>query len=161
MKTHDSLRGIVLSAMFLISAVPALADDYFDQITVFSHGRITRFVEMPITVYITPALQTKEYLSALRYAMRQWEAVSDGKVQFQETPASEEADISVRWGYSGAEQTDMTYGRAELTRHHVPRGEDSDRIGVWDFSVEIILSLPKPSVESRLSGGRDTDGLPA
>ena len=151
MKTLDSLRGIVLSVMFLISALSALADDYFDQITVFSHGRITRFVEMPITVYITSALQTEEYLSALRYAMQHWEAVSDGKVQFQESQVSEDADIWVRWGYSGAEQTDMNYGRAELTRHHVPRGEDSDRIGAGDFSVEIILSLPKPSAESRLS----------
>ena len=140
MKTHNSLRGIVLFAMFLISAVSALANDYFDQITVFSHGRITRFVEMPITVYITSALQTEEYLSALRYAMRQWEVVSDGKVQFQESQVSDDADIWVRWGYSGAEQTDMTYGRAELTRHHA-----------GDFSVEIILSLPKPSAESRLS----------
>ncbi len=140
MKTHDSLRGIVLSAMFLISALSALADDYYDQITVFSHGRITRFVEMPITVYIASALQTAEYLSALRYAMRQWEVASYGKVQFQESRESEEADIWVRWGHSGAEQTDMTYGRAELTRHHSA-----------DFSVEIILSLPKPSAESRLS----------
>ena len=140
MKTLDSLRGIVLSVMFLISALPALADDYFDQITVFSHGRITRFVEMPITVYITSALQTEEYLSALRYAMQHWEVISDGKIQFQELQTSEDADIWVRWGYSGSEQTDMTYGRAELTRH--PAG---------DFSVEIVLSLPKPSAESRLS----------
>lgn len=151
MKTHDLLRGIVLSAMLLISALSAWADDYYDQITVFSHGRITRFVEMPITVYIASALQTEEYLSALRHAMRQWEVASYGKVQFQESQASEDADIWVRWGYSGAEQTDMTYGRAELTRHHVPRGEDSDKIGAEDFSVEIILSLPKPSAESRLS----------
>ena len=151
MKTHDSLRGIVLSAMFLISALSAWADDYYDQVTVFSHGRITRFVEMPITVYIASALQTEEYLSALRHAMRQWEVASYGKVQFKESRESEDVDIWVRWGYSGAEQTDMTYGRAELTRHHVPRGEDSDRIGAGDFSVEIILSLPKPSAESRLS----------
>ena len=140
MKTLDSLRGIVLSVMFLIYALSALADDYFDQITVFSHGRITRFVEMPITVYITSALQTEEYLSALRYAMQHWEAVSDGKVQFQESQVSDDADIWVRWGYSGSEQTDMTYGRAELTRHHAGA-----------FSVEIVLSLPKPSAASRLS----------
>ena len=83
MKIHESFRGIVFSVMFLLSAVSVLADDYFDQITVFSHGRITRFVEMPIAVYITPTLQAR-YLPALRYAMRQWEAVSDGKIQFQE-----------------------------------------------------------------------------
>ena len=154
MKTHDSLRGIVFSVMFLISAVSVLAErpighrpvmtdrtlDYFDQITVFSQGRITRFVEMPITVYITPALQTTGYLPVLRYAMRQWEAVSDGKVQFQELQTGEATDIWVRWGYSAVANTDMTYGKAELTRHHA-----------GDFSVEIILSLPKPSMTEKLT----------
>ena len=139
MKIHGPLRGIVLSVILLISAVSALADDYFDHITVFSHGRITRFVEMPITVYITPTLQVS-YLPALRYAMRQWEAISDGKIQFQELRTSEDADISVRWGHGEAANMDMTYGRAELTRH---------RTG--DFSVEIILSLPKLSASEKLS----------
>ena len=139
MKIREPLRGIVFSVMFLISAVSALADDYFDQITVFSHGRITRFVEMPITVYITPTLQAT-YLPALRYAMRQWEAVSDGKIQFQELQTSKDADIWVRWGYGEAANMDMTYGKAELTRH---------RTG--DFSVEIILSLPKLSASEKLS----------
>ena len=139
MKIHNSFRGIVFSVMFLISTVSALADDYFDQITVFSHGRITRFVEMPITVYITPTLQAT-YLPALRYAMRQWEAVSDGKIQFQELRTSKDADIWVRWGYSDPANMDMTYGKAELTRH-----------SAGDFSVEIILSLPKPSISTKLS----------
>ena len=153
MKIHDSIRGVLLSVVFLVSAVSALAErpighrpvmtdrtlDYFDQITVFSHGRITRFVEMPITVYITPALQAS-YLPALRYAMRQWEAVSDGKIRFQELRTNKDADISVRWGYSDPANMDMTYGKAELTRH---------RTG--DFSVEIILSLPKPSISAKLS----------
>ena len=153
MKIHGPLRGVVLSVILLISAVSALAErptgyrravtdwtlDYFDQITVFSHGRITRFVEMPITVYITPALQTAAYLPALRYAMRQWETVSDGTVQFQESRASEDADIRVRWGYGGVVNTDMPYGKAELTRHLA-----------GDFSVEIILSLPDSSVAEKL-----------
>ena len=139
MKIREPLRGIVFSVMFLISTVSALADDYFDQITVFSHGRITRFVEMPITVYITPTLQAT-YLPALRYAMREWEAVSDGKIQFQELQTSKDADIWVRWGHGEAAYMDMTYGKAELTRH---------RTG--DFSVEIILSLPKPSISEKLS----------
>ena len=139
MKVHGLIRGVIFCVIFVISAVSALADDYFDQITVFSHGRITRFVEMPITVYITPALQAA-YLPALRYAMQQWEAVSDGKIQFQELQASKDADIWVRWGHGEAAYMDMTYGKAELTRH---------RTG--DFSVEIILSLPKPSLSAKLS----------
>ena len=139
MTIHSPLRGIVISVILLIFTISALADDYFDQITVFSHGRVTRFVEMPITVYITPTLQAT-YLPALRYAMRQWEAVSDGKIQFQELRTSKDADIWVRWGYGKAANMDMTYGRAELTRYHT-----------GDFSVEIILSLPKPSISAKLS----------
>ena len=95
---------------------------------------------MPITVYITPTLQTGGYLPALRYAMRQWEAVSDGKIQFQELQTSKDADIWVRWGHGTVANMDITYGKAELTRHHN-----------GDFSVEIILSLPKPSVSEKLS----------
>ena len=139
MKIHRPLPGIVLCVILLIFAVSAVADDYFDQITVFSHGRITRFVEMPITVYITPALQAT-YLPAIRYAMRQWEAASDGKIQFQESRTSKDADIWVRWGYGTAANMDMTYGRAELTRHHA-----------GDFYVEIVLSLSKPSISEKLS----------
>ena len=139
MKIYGLLVGVILFITFLAFAVSALADDYFDQITVFSHGRITRFVEMPITVYITPALQAS-YLPALRYAMRQWEAVSDGKIQFQELRTSKDADIWVRWGHGETANMDMTYGKAELTRH---------RTG--DFSVEIILSLPKLSASEKLS----------
>ncbi len=141
MKTHGLLAGVVLSVMLLglALALSALAEDYFDQITVFSHGRITRFVEMPITVYITPALQVT-YLPALRYAMRQWEAISDGKIQFQELQTSKDADIRVRWGHGGVANMDITYGKAELTRHHA-----------GDFSVEIILSLPDSSVAEKLS----------
>lgn len=139
MKIREPLRGILFSVMLVIYPVSALADDYFDQITVFSHGRITRFVEMPIAVYITPTLQAT-YLPALRYAMRQWEAVSDGKIQFQELQTSKDADIWVRWGHGEAAYMDMTYGKAELTRH---------RTG--NFSVEIILSLPKPSLSEKLS----------
>lgn len=139
MKIDGPLQGLILCVILLAFAVSAVADDYFDQITAFSHGRITRFVEMPITVYITPALQTT-YLPAIRYAMRQWEAVSDGKIRFQELQTGKGADIWVRWGYGSAVKTDMTYGKAELTRPHT-----------GDFSVEIVLSLPKPAVSGKLS----------
>ena len=72
------------------------------------------------------------------------------KVQFQELQTGEAADIRVRWGYSGVENTDMTYGKAELTRHYG-----------GDFSVEIILSLPKPRHDGQTVAGRDSDGLSA
>ena len=93
------------------------ADDYFDQVTVFSEGRITRFVEMPITVYISPILRTKGYLPALRDAMRQWEETSDGTIQFQEWPTSVEADIVVGWTSSALIRViDTPLGTTSFTR---------------------------------------------
>ncbi|MDE0634723.1 MAG: hypothetical protein OXI43_02550 [Candidatus Poribacteria bacterium] len=44
--------------------------DYFDHITLFSDGRITRFTQMPIQVYISPIIKGSSYLPELCYAMR-------------------------------------------------------------------------------------------
>ena len=92
--------------------------DYFDQITLFSGGRITRFTEMPIRVYISPTLKALPYLSEIRYAMRTWEAATDGKIRFQETETPEQADIQVNPTYSGRLGfLDTRLGSANLTRH--------------------------------------------
>ena len=131
LKNHGLLTGIVLSATLLVAVASGTADDYFDQITVFSDGRITRFVEMPIIVYISPMLRTEAYLSALRYAMREWEAVSDGKIQFQESEVSEGTDIRVSWAGGGLMTvTDTPLAKTELTR-----------LTTTDFRAEIILVL--------------------
>ena len=112
-------------------------DDYFDQITVFSEGRITRFVEMPITVYISPVLQTKGYLLALRDAMRQWEETSDGKIWFQESPVSEGADIVVGWTSSALMRIiDTPLGKTSFTRLN----DTQFRVNITLIHPESILS---------------------
>ena len=80
---------IVSILIFLSIAAPAFpADDYFNHITVFSDGKITRFTQMPIRVHIAPTPMGIEgvetYLESFRYAMREWEAAADGRIQFQE-----------------------------------------------------------------------------
>ena len=40
----------------------ALSADYFEQVTLFSGGRITRFTQMPIRVHISPTLKALPYL---------------------------------------------------------------------------------------------------
>ena len=119
-------------------ALPGFADDdYFDQITVFSEGRITRFVEMPITVYISPVLQTKGYLLALRDAMRQWEETSDGKIWFQESPVSEGADIVVGWTSSALIRIiDTPLGKTSFTRLN----DTQFRVNITLIHPESILS---------------------
>lgn len=125
----------VMSFVFLCSLIfgfPTIGitgDDYFDYITVFSSGRIARFTEMPIRVYISPMLRTDAYLNAIRYGMRQWESASAGIIQFSETQVSGDADIRVSWGTAGLwPVTEVTGAKAELTRL------DGDRI-----RVEIVL----------------------
>ena len=119
----------LFSAIFGLPKVSVSEEDYFDYVTIFSSGRIARFTEMPIRVYITPMLKTDAYLSAIRYGMRQWESASGGIIQFVETEANGDADIRVSWGTAGLWPiTEVTGAKAELTRL------DGDRI-----RVEIIL----------------------
>ena len=92
--------------------------DYFDYITLFSHGRITRFTQMPIRVYISPVLKESPYLPEIRYAMQAWHTASDGDIQFEETETPQNTDIRVSWGYTGllTDFQDTRLGSAELTR---------------------------------------------
>ena len=117
------------SAIIGLPNVSVSEEDYFDYITIFSNGRIARFTEMPIRVYISPMLRTEAYLDAIRYGMRQWESASGGIIQFEETEANGDADIRVSWGTAGLWPiTEVTGAKAELTRL------DRDRI-----RVEIVL----------------------
>ena len=97
---------------------PSAHADYFDYITLFSQGRITRFTEMPIRVYISPILRESPYLPEIRYAMQTWQTASDGDVRFEETETPQNADIRVSWGYTGllTDFQDTRLGSAELTR---------------------------------------------
>ena len=129
--------------------------DYFEQITLFSAGRITRFIQMPIRVHISPTLKALPYLSEIRYAMRTWETATDGKIRFQETEIPEQADIQVNPTYSGRLAfLDTRLGSANLTRHSQGKStvsgthtqtesnntSQSSRTAI-DFTVEVVLVL--------------------
>ena len=133
-RTNRLRLGVALfiglcAATFGIAKISVSEDDYFDYVTVFSNGRIARFTEMPIRVYISPMLRTDVYLNAIRYGMRQWELAAGGIIEFVETEDNGDADIRVSWGTAGLWPiTEVTGAKAELTRL------DGDRI-----RVEIIL----------------------
>ena len=114
--------------------------DYFDYITLFSQGRITRFTEMPIRVYISPVLRESPYLPEIRYALEAWQTTSDGDIRFEEIETSQNADIRVSWGYTGllTDFQDTRLGSAELTRlqnGHQPSAV-SNQSGVEDSRTE-------------------------
>ena len=106
-RTNRLRLGVALfiglyAATFGIAKISVSEDDYFDYVTVFSNGRIARFTEMPIRVYISPMLRTDVYLNAIRYGMRQWELAAGGIIEFVETEDNGDADIRVSWGHARA-----------------------------------------------------------
>ena len=121
--------------------------DYFDHITLFSQGRITRFTDMPIRVYISPILRESPYLPEIRYAMRAWHTASDGAILFEETEIPQHADIRVSWGYTGllADFQDTRLGSAELTRL-----KDSVQIGTFSNGLDVgsITAVEDRSTET-------------
>ena len=162
MKKYDILFLFILTIVVFITqgtaqdtADSSTETDYFEQITLFSGGRITRFTEMPIRVHISPTLKALPYLSEIRYAMRTWETATDGKIRFQETEIPEQADIRVNPTYSGRlGYLDTRLGSANLTRHSQgtstvssthPQTESNNASQssntAIDFKVEVVLVL--------------------
>ena len=136
---------------------PSPPTDYFDHITLFSHGRITRFTEMPIQVYISPVLKESPYLPEIRYAMQEWQNASTGDIRFEETETPRNADIRVSWGHSGlhSDFQDMRLGSAELTRLIDTKQTVVQDQAVWaaspPFTVEVILMLEGDGTIGELS----------
>ena len=131
--------------------------DYFDHITLFSQGRITRFTQMPIRVYISPVLKDSPYLPEIRYAMQEWQTASDGDIRFEETETPQNADIRVSWGHSGlhTDFQDMRLGSAELTRlkdtKQIVAQAPEDPDAAPPFTVEVILMLEGDGTIGELS----------
>ena len=126
--------------------------DYFDHITLFSDGRITRFAQMPIKVFISSVIKESPYLPEIRYAMREWETASEKLIQFQETDTPNNADIRVSWGYSSLMDIhDTRLGSARLKRMTNQQATDIDN--EVNINVEIILMLEGDDIITELSEG--------
>ncbi len=145
MKSQYPLFIVSILVFLSIAALAFPGDDYFNHITVFSDGKITRFTQMPVRVHIAPtpiAVEGVEtYLESFRYAMREWEVAADGQIQFQEVASTANADIRVRWQRSGLTRIiDTALGRTELTR-----------LSETDFEVDVVLSLRESGSAALLS----------
>ena len=136
---------------------PSANADYFDYITLFSQGRITRFTEMPIRVYISPILRESPYLPEIRYAMQTWQTASEDDIRFEETETPQNADIRVSWGYTGllTDFQDTRLGSAELTRlketTQTVGQNQSVSTSSRPFTVEVILMLEGDATIGELS----------
>ena len=130
--------------------------DYFDYITLFSQGRITRFTQMPIRVYISPVLKESPYLPEIRYAMQAWHTASGGDIQFEETETPQNTDIRVSWGYTGllTDFQDTRLGSAELTRlqnSHQPSAISNQQEGVTSTESLLTEGFQEPRAESQFT----------
>ena len=166
-----SLAFIILNNVIAQQPFVSSNADYFDHITLFSQGRITRFTQMPVRVYISPVLKDSPYLSEIRYAMQEWHIASDGDIRFEEIDVPHNVDIRVSWGYTGllTNFQDTRLGSAELTRltdstqiNTSPNGQDMRSVGTAEnpenetvhqinFKVEVILMLEGDATIGELS----------
>ena len=160
---HTRKRYLLLISILTIAAFIAHAqntDDnetettqtYFDHVTLFSGGRITRFIQMPIRVHISPTLRPLPYLKAIRYAMNTWESATDGKIRFQETEIPEQADIRINPTYSGRLAfLDTRLGSAKLARLSQGTNTAQRSSTAIDFTVEVVLVLEGDGTVGELS----------
>jgi tetratricopeptide (TPR) repeat protein len=127
----------VILALVLCSA--SVGNDYFNRITMVSDGRITRFPNIPISVYIeaptVPDIMQHAYVGDVEYALDQWAGCSEGLLKF-EIVDSEDADIRVYWT------------REPLSGEADPLGEASlVRFDSGKFYVEVyVMVQERPSV---------------
>lgn len=111
----------ILKFIFLIQGMTILSasDDYFNRITMVSDGRITRFTQNPISVYISPLPVAKElqnaYMQDIEYALEQWTGCSEGQLQFKQVN-SEEANIRIYWTSESLSGESDPLGEASLVR---------------------------------------------
>ena len=157
-KCYPLLVSILTIVAFIAHAQSAddneapQTSDYFDHVTLFSGGRITRFTQMPIRVHISPTLRPLPYLPAIRSAMNTWESATRGKIQFQEIETPEQAHIRVNPTYSGRLAfLDTRLGSAKLTRlsqsTSTPSGTNAQKSNTDQSSNTVGGGFPTPSID--------------
>jgi len=115
------LLFLKLTYIILLSGFSIAADDYFDRITVASDGRLTRFTQMPVTIYLAPIPLSEElkaeYIRDLDEVIALWEGASDGRLKFERVEDFDGADISVSFSHKPKElHLSNRLGEANLVR---------------------------------------------
>jgi len=130
----------ILTFLFFSQSIASVGD-YFEQITIFSDGRLTRFDKMPIRIYTdeipVPDALKKQYMSVLNEVISNWEEVSDGKIQFSQISKKENADIRLSWSNKLPSYPRNPIGEAVLVR-------------TKSFYVEIKIGLRDSTTASLL-----------
>jgi tetratricopeptide (TPR) repeat protein len=89
---------LLIVSLASASACMAQQDGYFNRVAMVSDGRLTRFTNMPITVYVGGVgPYSIKYLDDMQYALKEWQEQSSGLVRFEVVREYNGADILVSW----------------------------------------------------------------
>lgn len=99
-----------------VGANPNQAGDYFDLIMKATKGKVVRFKQMPIPVYITP-FPDPAFTNACVGAFEDWEERGRGLVSFRQVENPDHARIRVIWSHLGLANNphDCSLGAHTLT----------------------------------------------
>lgn len=110
---------------------PDLAGDYFLYVMRATKGKVVRFKQMPIPVYISPSPEPS-FASACVHSFEMWEERSHGIVRFVQVDLQAKARIRVIWGHLGVSNApgDCTMGAHTVTRWQPPSAKSRSGIGI-------------------------------
>lgn len=75
-------------------------DNYLDQITAATGGRVFRFASMPIAVHIN-AFPDNDFMTSVRRGLQAWQAATQGAVVFKLVDDPTKARIEIAWKHLG------------------------------------------------------------
>ncbi len=117
------------------------SDGYFQRIAMVSDGRITRFTNMPISVYLVNADLKPNYIDDLNYALKEWQDGSSGILSFEIVDKPDKADILISW-----------FNKIEESYREHPLGmTELHRINKDKYYVEMQICLRDPITAKPLS----------
>jgi hypothetical protein len=146
---HDSLPLLhAISPNFVRIEPPGptagTADDYFQEVLKGSKGKILRFKQMPIPVFIN-AFPDRAFVVAVVRGFSAWEDLSGGAVRFVQVDSQDKARIYVVWKHLGtsADRSGCMLGAHTITKY-TPRGNPMTFIQVGLVPVPLVLPRVGP-----------------
>ncbi|MCC7529703.1 MAG: matrixin family metalloprotease [Candidatus Melainabacteria bacterium] len=132
---------------------PPISSDYCNEVLAATKGRVLRFKNMPVKVYITPCSEPGFTEACIR-GFDEWENRTNGLVAFLRVDDPEQARVRVVWkrmGHKGNSK-DCMLGAQTITRWQARRSTPMGVIPVSGIPVPIMIPRigPQYSVEPQI-----------
>jgi len=126
-----------------------LTDDYFSVVLKATKGKVVRFKQMPIPVFVS-ALPETSFGLALTGAFEVWEQHLNGLVRFVQVDSPQRARIKVLWEHLGVGAGDCTLGAHTTTSWRLSRAGDHSGLSISGFAIPARgakFSVPPQTIE--------------